>query len=219
MSVTAHKLVIALVLCLAAPGLASAAVARHKYSAAGKYLVVEVLDDDLIHFEVSAIGSGPSLSQPLYTTPMVFKTDYSGPKTFVDNGNTIETAEIRLDIDPSNLCIAVKDKSKANTYLTTFCPVNLDQAFKGLDIDPGKTNQVYGLGQEFKVLGSSDGDRIQQGVRQGMEPFGNGFQGFQNAALGNVQIPVYYAVGSNHLNYAVFMDNVYRQRWDFTVNW
>jgi hypothetical protein len=45
---------------------------------------------------------------------------------------------------------------------------------------------------------------------------GNGFQGLQCAAVGNVQIPVLYAVGTGGLNYALFMDNVYKQRWDFT---
>ena len=28
--------------------------------------------------------------------------------------------------------------------------------------------------------------------------------------------PVYYAVGRNNLNYALFLDNVYRQEWNFT---
>ena len=51
-----------------------------------------------------------------------------------------------------------------------------------------------------------------------MGDLGNGFQGFQRAAVGNVQIPVLYAVGDGGLNYALFVDNVYKQRWDFTAS-
>ena len=75
---------------------------------------------------------------------------------------------------------------------------------------------VYGLGQEFRTPGSADGDWTAHGRRQGLE-FGNGFQGFQDAAVGNVQIPVLYALGAGTLNYALLLDNVYRQNWDFTA--
>ena len=76
--------------------------------------------------------------------------------------------------------------------------------------------RAYGLGQEFRTLGSADGDWTALGVRQGVELLGNGFQGFQNAAVGNVQIPVLYALGPTALNYALMLDNVYKQSWDFT---
>jgi alpha-glucosidase len=66
--------------------------------------------------------------------------------------------------------------------------------------------------------GDANGDWLDLGVREG-DALGNGFMGFQEAAVGNVQIPVYYAVGADSLNYALFMDNVYKQRWDFTVDW
>ena len=52
-----------------------------------------------------------------------------------------------------------------------------------------------------------------------MELLGNGFQGFQDAAVGNVQIPVIYAVGPGRLNYALMLDNVYKQSWDFAAFW
>jgi alpha-glucosidase len=209
------------VVALLVPGLASAAVERRKFTTPNGYLIVEVLDDDLIHFEASAVGSGPQTSQALYSSPMVFKTDYAGPSTFVDNGTVLETADIRLEVNAGNLCATVKDKTRGDVVLTTFCPVGLDQVQtpKGLDIDPAGIKHVYGLGQQFKKLGSADGDWIEHGVREGMNNLGNGFQGFQSAAVGNVQIPVYYAVGDDELNYAVMMDNVYWQKWDFSKFW
>ena len=36
--------------------------------------------------------------------------------------------------------------------------------------------------------------------------------------MGNVQIPVYYGLGDNGLNYAVLLDNVYFQEWKFHLS-
>jgi alpha-glucosidase (family GH31 glycosyl hydrolase) len=144
------------------------------------------------------------------------------------SGNVIETPDIRLEVNTSDLCVTVRDKKKQKAILSTVCPVALDQPLKGLNIDSGQIQNVYGLGQELKDpdqrpsgLGAADGDWTKLGIRQGMkdrdgkEELGNGFQGLLGGAVGNVQIPVYYAIGSNNLNYALFMDNVYWQKWDF----
>lgn len=193
------------------PTIATAAVHRSQYETDATRLVVEVLEDDLVRFEISPATS--PAAETLTPSPMVFKTDYDGPARLAETGDGLETADIRLDIDPESLCIRLFDKTKADAYLGRFCP-KLGETV-GLDIDPGPMRQVYGLGQEFKTLGEADGDWTTLGVREGME-FGNGFQGFQDAAVGNVQIPVYYALGSDNLNYALFADHLYRQKWDFS---
>lgn len=194
--------------------------------------MIEVLDDDLVHFEASATGSAPPLTQPLFTSPMVLKRDYSGPSSFTDSGLTLETPAIRLLVNATSLCVRVEDKTRGNAHLTTVCPIEMDKPFKGITLDAAGMTHIYGLGQEFKgdtrgddcrfVETTADGDRVSQGVREGMVfqglDAGNGFQGFQCAAVGNVQIPVLYAVGKGGSNYALFMDNVYKQRWDFTGN-
>lgn len=200
------------------PVMAVADVQRAKFSNGSAYLVVEVLDDDLIHFELSTIGSGPTEDTPLYTSPMVFKTEYAGPSDFSRTGNVIETEEIQLNVDEQSLCVEISDKTRGNAKLTKFCGVNLTQARKGLNIDQAGANQVYGLGQQFRNLGDSNNDWLAHGKREGLGGFGNGFQGFQSAAVGNVQIPVYYALGEGDLNYAVLLDNVYDQQWDFETS-
>src|SRR5262245_23021658 len=63
-------------------------VERVTYIAAGTYLALEVLDDDLIHFELAS-GRAPDTRTPLYTTPMVSKTDYAGPSRFTNNGRGV----------------------------------------------------------------------------------------------------------------------------------
>jgi alpha-glucosidase len=200
------------------PFVAVADVQRTKFSTDGAYLVVEVLDDDLIHFELSAIGSGPAENTPLYTSPMVLKADYGGPTVFNRNGNVIETQDVQVSVEEPSLCVEVRVKTRRNAKLTIFCGVYLTQARKGLDIDPAVTKQVYGLGQQFRNLGEANNDWLAHGKREGHGGFGNGFQGFQSAAVGNVQIPVYYALGEGGLNYAVLLDNVYDQQWNFETS-
>jgi hypothetical protein len=79
MARTARRTALALALATLVPALAGAAVERRQFTAAAGYLVIEVLDDDLVHFEASSIGSPPPLTRPLYTSPIVLKKDYGGP--------------------------------------------------------------------------------------------------------------------------------------------
>ena len=198
-------------------------VQRTKFSTDQKYLIIEVLDDDLVHFEVSAAGSGPNTSTPLYTSPMVWKTDYAGPSWYRHDGNVIETTDIKIRVETPGLCVVVEDKIKQRV-LSRLCPLKLDKDWKSLTVAKEQTTQVYGLGQQFKVLGSADGDWLQHGVREEQpsgqqQSHGNGFMPFGPAGMvGNVQIPVMYAVGDDNLNYALFIDNVYKRRWDFTTD-
>ncbi len=198
-----------------------AEVARVKYIAHKMYLIVEALEDDLIHFEFSAADTGPDVATPLYTSPMVLKTDYAGPSSFSHVGNTIETTEIRIDVEPQTLCATLRYKPRNHT-LTTICPAELDKEWKGVNLSKGQITNTYGLGQQFKKLGSADGDWLEHKVREEQpvgqaQSHGNGFMPFGQAGMvGNVQFPVMYALGDNNLNYALFLDNVYKQRWDFS---
>ena len=229
MGCSGQRIALVFAAAMLVPALAAGSVERRRFVSTAGYLVVEILDDDLAHFEASAVGGPPSLAQPLYTSPMVVKTDYAGPSSFTDGGLTLETPAMRLVVDSTSLCVRVEDRTRGNAHLSTTCPVNMDKPFKGIDLDPSGMTQVYGLGQQFKasqgpdcrfVQTSADGDWIAHGVREGMVvngvDAGNGFQGLQCAAVGNVQIPMLYALGTGGLNYALFMDNVYKQRWDFT---
>ncbi len=202
-SVLAMVIVLGIFLTLQLP--AQAEVFRKNFDNGGNSLIVEILDDDLAHFEFSTLPNRSSGS--IYTSPMVFKTDYTGSNAPVqDNGNTLETSDLRIDVNPSNLCVTLADKTKSEQNLTTVCPVDLDQPQKGIDINPGQIQDIYGLGQKFLRLGEADGDWTTLGIREGGDDLGNDFDfGFQDAAVGNVQIPVYYAVGSDNLNYALFI--------------
>ena len=212
-----HVAISILVFCSAQ--VATAEINRHRFSTSADSLIIEVLDDDMVHFEYSVAGSHPDLNTAIFTSPMVDKTDYTGPLSLVATENQLETNDLRIQVNPANLCIRLEDKKRNSNYLTTICPDSLASPLKGLTIDPASTRNLYGLGQQFKILGSADGDWSVLGVREGEGLLGNGFAGFQDAAVGNVQIPIIYASGSTGLNYSLFLDNVYFQRWDFNSFW
>lgn len=215
-----------ILLILILPSIIWADVHRLKYQAEGNYLVVEALDDDLIHFEYGK-GLGPGTDKPIKTTDMVCnkddkvpsvvcKSDFSGPTEFSDKGSgVIETKEIRLEINTSNLFVTIIDRTKNNLQLTTIRPLNLHQGWKGLIATRSEELDVYGLGQQFLEPGNSDIDWDGR-VREGGD-FGNIMAGFNGGANGNTQIPIIYAVnGASFENYAMFLDNKYKHRWDFT---
>jgi len=189
----------------------AAAVQRATFSTNNAYLVVETLSDEMFHAEFAA-GTAPSGN--LYASPMIFKSEYTGPSTYSQNGTLIRTARSEARVDPVTLCLSVTDRTKQN-LLTVVCPVHLADAWKGLTITKEQSRSVYGLGQELKQLGSSDGNWLAFRFRNSGD-YGNDFVGFGPAGMvGNVQMPVFYALGSS-ANYAFLLDNVYKQNWDFS---
>src|SRR5262249_44336268 len=96
-------------------------VQRFKFRQGARYLLVEVLRDDVAHFELSAVGSGPDVSAPLWQSPMVAKRDYPGPSRITVSGSTIETAALRVEVDGNTLCVTATDTVRS-LPLTTVCP-------------------------------------------------------------------------------------------------
>src|SRR5262245_36577328 len=90
-------------------------VRRFKFTAQGRYLIVEILRDDIAHFELSAVGSGPDVTAPIWTSPMIAAHGYRGPTDITQSGQTIETPEMRIDVDASSLCVTTTDKVRGFT--------------------------------------------------------------------------------------------------------
>lgn len=192
---------------------AVAAIPLLAYQTEDAYLLVEFLDDDLVHFETGQ-GRAPATGAPIATTPMVAKTDYAGPTEFNDDGQgTLTTAVLQVTIDAQTLCSTVVDLVQEVT-VTAVCPQDLDQRKKSLAIDPEAMQAVYGLGEEFRTPGEPNGDWV--GSRRTPGIVGNEMQAFSGGAVGNAQFPVMYALGSGTDNVALFVDVVYKQEWDFT---
>jgi alpha-glucosidase len=190
-------------------------VQRVKYTGAGDYLVVEFLNDNLVHFEMG-VGAGPSTSTPIPATDQIADTNYPGPTSLIQNGNTASTPDTQVDVNTTTMCATVTDLTKTPTLaLTTICPRNLTQDWKGLSFAKDSMQNAYGLGEQFTQTGSADGDWVGRTRTSG--PYGNAMQyDSSNGPVANAQIPVLYAVGPSDENYALFVDQVYKQDWDLT---
>ncbi|WP_030453286.1 TIM-barrel domain-containing protein [Herbidospora cretacea] len=189
---------------------AQAAVQRVQFTSGSTYLIAEFLDDDLVHFEL-AQGTSPGTGSPLFTTPQVAKTDYTGPSTFNQVGNVITTASMKVEVTAGTLCVKVSDPTR---LLYEACPRNLSQAWKGLSVTKSSVQNAYGLGQQFFTGGSADGDWIGR-TRSPGGAYGNAMVWDpDNGPVGNTQIPVLFAVGASNLNYGLFLDQVYKQEWN-----
>ncbi|NUR86736.1 MAG: glycoside hydrolase family 31, partial [Nonomuraea sp.] len=172
---------------------AQAAVQRVQFTSGSAYLIVEFLDDDLVHFEL-ANGTSPGTGSPLYTTAQVAKKDYTGPTSFNQSGNTLTTAAMKVDVAPTTLCVTVSDPTR---QLYQACPRNLTQAWKGLAITKGSLQNAYGLGEQFFTGGSADGDWVGRDRTPG-GTYGNAMAyDTDNGPVGNAQIPVLFAVGAS----------------------
>lgn len=192
---------------------AAAAVPRAKFTANGKYLIMEVLQDDLLHFELSAKLPGPGENDGIATTEMVVRKDYDGPEHYVRNDRTIETKALIVQVNDESLCLRIQDKSKKVVY-TEICPSHLDQYWKGITLSRAGTKNLYGLGQEFRDPGVVDGDWMGR-VRHYGGLHGNKMVHFNGGDNGNTQIPILYGLGEGNDGFALFLDQIYQQQWDF----
>jgi alpha-glucosidase (family GH31 glycosyl hydrolase) len=190
-------------------------VGRYKYASADGYLVLEVLDDDLLHLQFGAAGTGPDATQPLSASPMVSKVDYSGPTRLTDKGNgLVETAALRVQVDPATLCATVTDTLKdPELLLTTLCPRWVAAGRVGFTVAQQSFTHIYGLGQQFLMPDSPDGDWTGR-VRTPGNSFGNAMTPLDGGNAGNTQIPVAYFLGQGSNAYALFVDSPYAQKWD-----
>jgi alpha-glucosidase len=195
----------------------SSGVERVEFTSGSSYLIVEVLDDDLVHFDLSAVSPSPGTSSSLFTTDQVAKTDYPGPSTFQQNGNTLSTSDLRVEVNSGTLCSTVYDTARTpELLLHTVCPLDLTQAWKALSITKEGLENAYGLGQQLFPGGSADGDWVGR-VRSPGGQFGNAMvYDTDNGPVGNTQIPVLFAVGDDSSGYGFFLDQVYKTEWDLT---
>lgn len=185
---------------------------RRIFMSGSSYLVIEALTDDMLHFELSASGK-PDPTKPLYTTPMVAKADFSGPKSFTANEQSVKTEALSATVELDTLCVIVFDL-KQKQQLHKICPEKLQDAWKELRIDSPETRNVYGLGQYFSEE-TADGDWLGRVWDPLVGSFGAQMRGFAGGANDFSMFPVMYALGDGKKTYGLFLDQIYKQLWDF----
>lgn len=202
-------------LAKSAPPAAAAGVQRVEFVSGASYLIVELLDDDLAHFELSAVGSSPGTTSSLFTTDQVAKKNYSGPSSYSRSSNVLTTAAMSVSVNATSLCATVTDTTRTPALvLHTVCPRNLSQGWKGLSITKSSMQNAYGLGAQFFMGGNADGDWVGRSRTPGGQ-YGNAMvYDTDNGPVGNTQIPVLFAVGAANANYGMLVDHVYKQEWN-----
>ena len=199
---------------------AGTGIYRTDFKAGPHRLTVEVLDDDLVHFQLQRSDCLPGwLPGPIRTTPMIHKTDYPGPTRVRDNGHgVIETAEMRVTIHANPLSVTVTDmRGRVVRKLATLRPALSAKGGFDLAITGSATDNAYGLGEQFVDVGVADGDWAGR-VRTPGDEFGNALVEFdgRTGGVGNAQFPMLYALGKNGANVGLFVDDLRAQTWDLS---
>ncbi len=201
---------------------------RLQFESDGVYLTIEILDDDLVHFELTALEPQGDSGLPVSSSPMVVENDFTGPGTFTDNGSgAISTGELAIKVEPQSLCFTLSDITRSPAVtLTRLCPAEMSKDEKVITLSPETMQAIYGLGEQFTIpcpaltgrAGSLDDcqlDWIGRQRRPGNK-FGNAMTGFSGGSTGNAQFPVMYALSSDgSVNYALFVDSLVKLDWNF----
>ncbi len=196
-------------------GHAQGEVYRAAFSANGYTLIVEVLDDDLVHFELNDApeGATTTINAPIETSLMIAKTDYPGATSLeFPSADKIQTPELLIEVDTAALCVTVTDRTRdPQLKLTTICPLEDG----GLSFAQLGTTDIYGLGERFRASGGTDGTWLGERRMPGNQ-YGNAQTGFNGGNVANAQFPIMYALGEATNNYAAFIDSAAPLGWSFT---
>ena len=188
--------------------------ARLRYCTQETCLILEFLDDDLLHVEYAREGAQHDLSQPIWVSPMVYKSDYAGPDEFKTiSDNQVKTASLKVVVN-QDLCISITDiTGDSDWQFAHFCPTDMEGYRKHLSIEAPDITDIYGLGEQFIKPGETDGNWFGKVRYPGVDQ-GNAMVGFQQGMVGNAQFSVAYFLGEALQNFALFIDNPQAQTWD-----
>lgn len=179
-----------------------------KYENATQSLSLEILDDDLVHIRFA----GKDSLKNIPVSPMILKTNYLGATEFKEGEGFLETKNLRLEINAQSLTIKIIDKTKENWVLGEFSA----KETKTLQANSDNDLQIFGLGQQMN--GKKIDDFSYSGMIREGGKYGNQMMGYHESHMaGNTQMPIMYAInGASEQNYAIFLDNIYKHKWDFT---
>lgn len=191
-------------------------VERAMFEAGGSVLRIEILDDDLVHFELTAQPGSPD--SPIDTSPMVDKKDYDGPTAPIQReSGTFETKNLRIEVNAETLGISVSQRARlGERRIVGFSGAQLGGGDALLSIDAPDMTHAYGLGEQFFDPPSANANWVGRQRTPGCE-FGNRQVPYLGGAVGNNTFPILYAMGEGNTCFAVFVDDVRAQTWDLTT--
>lgn len=181
-----------------------------------QFIKVEFISDEVVHFELGMVDrENSNWKNKIYTSPMVVSNlKYERVSVVRPNPYTLKTSRLSVFVNPHSLCVTTNDLISGQT-LNTLCPKDLEKDWKGLVNFSSLAHNVYGLGQYFIDTNTAEGDWVGK-VWDPAEYQGNSMRPFAGGANGYTQFPIAYFLGQGMSGYALFLDNFYRQKWDFT---
>ena len=187
--------------------------ARAAFEAGDLRLVVEVIADDTVHFELARAEGAFDPVRPIATTPMIDPAARRTPPRVTWRGRALRTAALEIAID-DDLCATVS--RGADGRITRLCPaLGPEGAALGIEPPAGEAD-AYGLGQACTAPGETGGSWAGR-VRAPGGPHGNRMVKFDGGACGDTQIPILHAVGTPARPFSILLDDVRAQRWDLTA--
>lgn len=195
-------------------GSAYGGVERRVFTDTGRNQIIKIefLTDGLLHFEFTR-GLSRLTQEPIYSSLIVKPQEFSGPSTFVVDGGTFLTNELRVSYKLG--CIDVVER-KTNTNIAKFCATDTGAAWKTLDVTTSGVKNIFGLGQMFDAPGKSSTDRNGKVITT-KSGFGNSMPSYAGGATGEALFPVVTALGAGTNAWGFVLDNQYKQSWDFTT--
>ena len=188
--------------------------ARVRYCTDQLCMMIEFHDDGLMHVEYAAEGAQHDLNEPIWTSPLVQTSDYTGPQKFSIAGDgTLVTDSLEVTVDNA-LCITASDTGRKPAWeFTQICPKDMEGYRKHLAVTSPDITDIYGLGEQFLKPGVSDGNWFNLVRFPGVDQ-GNAMVPFSQGMVGNAQFSIAYFLGRNNQNFAPFIDNPAAQTWD-----
>lgn len=214
--ITVPRIVVGCLLIMASALSLAATPAPFIVNSGNTSIVVQVLDDDLLHvsFRHQQISTPNNATIP--SSEMVFKRDYSGPQFYQASPSGFTTTDLQVTV--INNCLSITEL-KLNREAATICPRIFDGYWRGATLTNTGIHSVYGLGQNWAAIdansgGKINGERIADGGFRTTGEYGNSFSNityvggkYAGGTAPSLQFPVMYALGDAGLNYALFFDS------------
>ncbi|HEY2727628.1 MAG TPA: TIM-barrel domain-containing protein [Parafilimonas sp.] len=188
-----------------------AQVLRQSFCHNNLTLSIETLSDSILHIQYK---KGNASNNVIPVTDMIAKTNYEGSVSAKWSDNILETSALELIVNTATLSFEVIDKTKNNLSLTTIQPAINNDSLQGIKGACTNETAFYGLGEQFKENNSSINYKGK--IKEG-DQYGNRMMGFNGGGGPNIQMPIMYAIeNASFKNYAVFVDDFLKQKFDLT---
>ena len=192
-------------------GLAQADVVRHQHWQGQNRLVVEVLDDHMVRLAWRVVEE-PAEVEPIYQSPMIVRQSYPGPDSFQGDENSFSTSHLQVGVNDS-LCVQLREQRHG--MATELCPRDLGEAWQKVIMHHADIQSAYGLGQYLREPLATNGNWIGHAWEPPFHGFGSRLKGIGGGATNDSMYPILYALGEGQRAFALFLDNTYKQMWDF----